>query len=79
MDNARIRSTAESLVRMGEELLGMMEGKKVKDGIKEDADEKPVESDDKDDKPVAKGKSDMKKRVLMLAFIKKAKGKNKIP
>lgn len=51
----------------------MMEGKKVKDGIKEDADEKPVESDDKKDKP------DMKKRVLMMAFIKKAKSKNKIP
>lgn len=76
MDQSRIRSTAESLVRMGEELLGMMEGKKVKDGVKEDADEKSVKSDDKDDK---ESKPDMKKRVLMLAFIKKAKGKNKIP
>ena len=58
---SRIRSIAESLIRDGEAMLGMLEGSRVK----KEAKTQDAETDD--DKPKS-GKASM-----MLAFIKKKK------
>jgi len=61
---------------MGEELLGMMEGKKVKDGLDKESPKEDKGEVESTESKKPDSKSDMKKRVLMMAFIKKAKKKD---